>query len=102
MKYFYNHFFSQVCVPGGILFDSINRARSRREISALLDREKYYDNNDSTLGRGGKLEAQGWWKGHKVHPEHQDYKDWLTACAPAAAAQKRRRTRDERRRSARR
>ena len=84
MKYFYNHFFTEVCVPGGDLFESITRAKSRKEIAALLHRQSYFEELDIARGRGGKLEAQGWWKGHKVHPEHEDYKDWLAAPAPTA------------------
>jgi len=81
MKYYYNHFFSEVCVPGSALFEDLTRTKSRREIAALLGRQSYFHQLDTERGRGGGLEAQGWWKGNKVHPEHQDYTEWIKSDA---------------------
>ena len=66
IKYYYNHFFSAVCVPGSALFDNMSRAKSRRDMAALLGRAAYYDSLERARGCGGAVEEAGWWKGHKV------------------------------------
>lgn len=77
MKYFCNHFFSSVLIPGSAIFVQITQAKTRREIAALFEREAYYDKLESERGRGAALESAGWWKGNPNHTEHLGYVSWL-------------------------
>jgi len=86
IKYYYNHFFSRVCVPGSDLFVGIADAKSRREIAAIFDRNEYYDAFETSRGCGSSVEEAGWWKGDKTHTEYKDYLAYLALSASVAGA----------------